>query len=344
MPRLSDPVPAPWRLQWDCGSAEVQALGAMLGPVNFRLDAGLEMQVMHVAPWAGKARTQALPGVLRRLRGEWPCVPFGLTDAPADLPADWQVLAPDDDWPHGYAANHAWTCEHADAQQVLLAITYPETAPIERMERRVQAVAGEAALDISLVIHPRRSLRLPAGLHPTFQLPTASGRVRIELGRHEGIFTYPSRSAGEITRLQPDQHGASLDAMPGLLGPIDLSRLPLRVDSEELLQVRGLRQDASEAPLRLHYLDQGASLGLWWDTVELPDLLLWMSNRGRLDFPWQGRHVALGAEPVNSVFDLSRVARPPAGHPLAQRLGIRLQAGQPWTTRYRIAARREVAA
>jgi hypothetical protein len=47
--------------------------------------------------------------------------------------------------------------------------------------------------------------------------------------------------------------------------------------------------------------------------------------------------VALGAEPVNSVFDLGRVARPPDGHALADRLGIALQAGQAWRTRYRIA-------
>jgi hypothetical protein len=66
--------------------------------------------------------------------------------------------------------------------------------------------------------------------------------------------------------------------------------------------------------------------------------MLWMSNRGRPEFPWQGQHVALGAEPVNSVFDLGRVARPPAGHPLADRLGIALQAGKTWRTRYRIAA------
>jgi hypothetical protein len=327
-----------WRLEWNFGSAEVQALGAMLGPVSFRLNTGRDLQVMHVASWADDVQSGELPGLLQRLRGEWPCVPFGRTDAPADLPEGWEVIAADDDSPHGHGSNHLWTCEYADAEQVLMSIEYPDNSPIERLERRVRAAPDAPALDIQLTVYPRRSTVLPVGLHPTFRMPQLSGRMRVELCAHEGAFSYPSRSAGSITRLLPDQRGDGLAVMPGVDGPLDLSRLPLQQDSEELLQVRGLRPEANQAPLRLHYLDDEASVGLWWDTAQLPDLMLWVSNRGRPEFPWQGRHVALGAEPVLSVFDLARVARPPAGHPLADRLGIHLTSGQPWTTRYRIAA------
>ena len=94
----------PWRLHWRFGSAEVQALGGMLGPVTFRLDGERELDVMHVAPWSGMTAADALPGVLKRLRGEWPCVPFGRTDIPADLPPGWRTRAPDDSWGHGYSS------------------------------------------------------------------------------------------------------------------------------------------------------------------------------------------------------------------------------------------------
>jgi hypothetical protein len=333
------PVPAPlvWRLDWAFGRAEVQALGGMLGPLHFRLDAERELQVMHVAPWAGTTDSLALPGILRRMRGEWPCVPFGRTDLPPDLPDGWQPLAPDDRWAHGYSSNHRWECEYQSADRLSLAIEYPDDSPVARIERHVRAVAHAPALDIDLVVWPRHSLRLPAGLHPTFRLPHPNGRVQLKLGTHEGIFTYPSGSAGAISRLRPDTRSDSLDAMAGMSGTIDLSHLPLDDDGEELLQVRALRADGG-APLSLHYLDYEAHVGLWWDTAQFPDLMLWMSNRGRPEFPWDGRHVALGAEPVNSVFDLGRVARPPAGHPLADRLGIALLAGQAWRTTYRIAA------
>lgn len=331
-------APQAWRLEWAYGSAEVQALGGMLGPLHFRLDAERDLQVMHVAPWAGTTDSLALPGILRRLRGEWPCVPFGRTDLPPDLPPGWQALDPDDIWPHGYSANHRWTCEHASSERVCLAIDYPDDSPITRIERHVQVAVDAPALDMTLVIRPRRGLRLPIGLHPTFRLPQPSGRVRIELGRHDGIFSYPSRSAGAITRLHPDCRSERLDAMCAAGGPLDLSHLPLADDAEELLQIRALRTAPDAAPFSLHYLDYDAHVGLWWDNTQFPDLMLWLSNRGRPEFPWQGRHLALGAEPLNSVFDLGRVARPPAGHPLADRLGITLQAGQAWSTRYRIAA------
>jgi hypothetical protein len=331
-------APQSWRLDWAFGSAEVQALGGMLGPLHLRLDAERDLQVMHVAPWAGTTGSLALPGILRRLRGEWPCVPFGRIDLPPDLPPGWQPIDPDDIWPHGYSANHHWTCEYADQERVCLAIDYPDDSPVARIERHVQVVPDSPALDMELVIHPRRSLRLPAGLHPTFRLPQSGGRVQLELGRHDGIFSYPSRSAGAISRLLPDSRAERLESMPGIGGMLDLSRLPLDADSEELLQVRALRASPGAAPLSLHYLDYDARVGLWWDSGQFPDLMLWLSNRGRPEFPWQGQHVALGAEPVNSVFDLSRVARPPEDHPLADRRGIVLQAGQPWRTRYRIAA------
>jgi hypothetical protein len=332
-------APLAWRLSWDHGHAEVQALGAMLGPVTFRLDAERDLQVMHVAPWAGTVRSLQLPGLLRRLRGEWPCLPFGRVDTPPDLPPGWQALAAEDEWPHGYGANHHWRCEFASAQCVRLAIDYPATAPIERLERQVQVVPGQPALDIELVVYARRSVRLPAGLHATFHLPQPSRRVCIELGRHEGLHSYPSRSAGALTGLQPDSRGERLQAMPGSDGgTIDLSRVPLDDDREELLQVRGLAAEAGGPPLRLHYLDHDARAGLWWDTAQFPDLLLWFSNRGRPEFPWNSGHLALGAEPVHSVFDLGRVARPPAGHALADRQGIALEGGQAWRTRYRLGA------
>ncbi len=330
-------APLGWRLEWSCGRAEVQALGGMLGPLHFRLDAERELQVMHVAPWSGTTDSLALPGILRRMRGEWPCVPFGRIDLPPDLPPGWEPLALDDAWAHGYSSNHRWECDYQSSDRVSLAIEYPAGSPIARIERHVRAVADAPALDIDLVIWSRQSVRLPAGLHPTFRLPQPNGRVRLELGSHEGIFTYPSRSAGAISHLRPDTRSESLDAMAGANGAIDLSHLPLGADSEELLQVRAVGNDRA-APFSLHYLDYDARVGLWWDTRQFPDLMLWLSNRGRPEFPWDGRHLALGAEPVNSVFDLGQVARPPLGHPLADRTGIALQAGRPWRTRYRIGA------
>ena len=328
----------PWRLSWAHGSAEVQALGGMLGPLQFRLDEERELDVMHVAPWSGLTRARTLPGILRRLRGEWPCVPFGRSDTPPALAPGWQPRSADDGWSHGYAANHRWQCLHADAQRVHLAIDYPAGSPIARIERSVAADPNAAAIDIGLTVHARRAARVPLGLHPTFHLPPAPRRVRVLLGGHLGIHSYPALATDSVTRLQPDACSASLAALAGLDGPLDLGQLPADGVFEELLQVRGVAGAGGAAPFALHYLDYDACVGLWWDTAQLPDLMLWVSNGGRQRFPWQGRHLALGAEPVNSLFDLGRVATAPAGHPLADRGGIALDPATPWRTNYRIAA------
>ena len=117
-------------------------------------------------------------------------------------------------------------------------------------------------------------------------------------------------------------------------GTLDLSRFPLPVDTEELLQLRAL-----DGPVVLHYLDAGWSLQLDWDRALLPDLMLWVSHRGRRQAPWNGRHLALGVEPVNGLFDLGRVSAAPAAHPLAQRHGLSLVPGEPLRIAYRLAAR-----
>jgi hypothetical protein len=334
-------VTGPWRLVWDYGSAEVQSLGGMLGPVSLRLGGERELEVMHVAPWAGMTRAAALPGLMRRLRGEWPCVPFGRTDIPADLPAGWTTHPPGDAWSHGYASNHRWQCIEASPHRVHLAIDYPADADVARIERVIAVDPHAPALDISLTIWSRRASRLPAGLHPTFRLPPTPGRVKVLLGSHDGIYSYPTHAAGAISRLQPDTRSECLSSMAGIDDPLDLSRLPLSGPAEELMQVRSPRGAVGAAPFALHYLDYDACVGLWWDTAQLPDLMLWVSNGGRIHFPWMSRHLALGAEPVNSLFDLGRVAAAPPGHPLADRLGLALGPEQPWHTDYRIAAWRQ---
>jgi hypothetical protein len=162
--------------------------------------------------------------------------------------------------------------------------------------------------------------------------------VKVLLGSHDGIFSYPGQPGGAVSRLLADARSDSLTTMNGVDGTLDLGSLPLDAPSEELLQVKSISAEGNAAPFALHYLDYDACAGLWWDTERFPDLMLWVSNRGRIHFPWMSRHLALGAEPVNGVFDLARVAEPPQDHPLADRLGIALSPDSPWHTTYRIAA------
>jgi hypothetical protein len=322
------------QLVWPHGEAQLQRLGAMLAPVTFRAPGHADFAPMQVAPWADEPGATALPGILRRLRGEWPCVPFGRTDRPPDLPEGWQPRVPSDAWGHGFGSHHDWQWLPTDDPLSLgLCITCPAGQPVRRLARWVRAAPDAPALRISLQIEVREPCVLPIALHPTLRLD--AGRVDLTVPHAGPGLTYPVPAEEGISRLRPDAVFTRLDDVPLNGGAsLDLSRYPLPFDTEELLQL----QDIS-APVLLHYVDQRWTLQLDWDRHLLPDLLLWVSHRGRTAPPWNGRHWALGVEPVNGAFDLGRVAAPPGGHLAARHLGVALHPDQALTLHYRLQAR-----
>ena len=321
-------------LAWDHGRARLQRWGAMLGPIAFQAAGHAAFQPMHVAPWVGEPGLDAQPALLRHLRGEWPCVPFGRVDALDPLPSGWTTRPPDDGWGHGYASHHAWDwLPQDDPRALALAVAYPASSPIARLVRTIRAVSDAPALELTLRIEARRPCTLPVALHPTLRLEL--GRVALDVPHRGPCLAYPADTAPDISRLR---RGAAFDDLaraPARDGrEIDLTAFPQSIDSEELVQVMDVT-----GPVVLDYPDQGWTFRLDWDRALLPDAMLWISHRGRHQAPWNGRHLALGVEPVNGPFDLGRVARAADDHPLAGRRGLALDPSQPTTIRYRMDAR-----
>ncbi len=319
-----------WTLRWAWGEVTVQALGGMLAPLTLRLPDGRSVSPLQVAPW-GVDNNPQWPGVLRRLRGEWPCLPYGAVQPPPDLPAGWQGHPADDGWAHGYTANHAWHLIEQTGTALTVGITYPEDSDIERLERTVRPVSDAAAIEVTLRIHARRACQMPLALHPTFAVPSTGLHISAAPARR--IHTYPVPTEPGVSRLRPLATAASLSDMPTIDGRAALDRLPLAHDTEELMQLEGC-----VPPFELRYLAEGVRVQLDWDTHVLPDALIWISNRGRAHAPWSGRHVALGVEPMSGFFDLGRVVTPDASHPLAREHGVILTPEQPQVVRYRLSA------
>ena len=75
-----------------------------------------------------------------------------------------------------------------------------------------------------------------------------------------------------------------------------------------------------------------------WDPVAFPSCIVWISNAGRKSAPWNGRHLALGIEPVCSALGLgNKVSQ--AENPLVQDgepTAARFRAGEIWRTHYRL--------
>lgn len=324
-----------YRISWAYGDVTVRAVGGMIAPVYFDLGEGFSISPLHVAPWAS-GPVDGLSPLLAGLRGEWPCLPFGPARIPANLPRDWSPRQPVDCWDHGYCSNHAWSLVECNSAELTIAIDLPASDPVARLERTIRPEAGAPSIAVELVIYPRRDAIVPFALHPTFVV--SEDGVELVGGRYSSVQTYPMQPEPGVSRLKPNQSASSLRALPVEGGvSLDLTRLPLPFKTEELLQLVNC-----EPPLVLRYPGQHAEVLLDWETEHLPDALLWISNGGRSHAPWSGTHYALGIEPNNSCFDLTRVGTPPAEHPLARRTGLRLLAGVPMRITYRLSARRFV--
>ena len=323
-------------LSWAHGALTVQRLGAMLGPLTFMLPNGRQVSPMHVAPWAEEPGSEALPGILQRLRGEWPCVPFGYSVSGEGFAPAWAKLMHDaepGEEIHGHSSNALWNWETGDGLHLKLSIDYPADSPVDRLERTITPDPAKTAVNIELRVRVRANCRLPLGLHATFRLPADPFGARIEPGEFSGGRTYPGTVEPDAPLFAIDQGFTSLATVPGRNGTsVDASRVPFAMDTEELLQLNGLGSVA------LANESEGYRVRLTWRQAHFPSLLLWMSNRGRKMAPWNGRHLALGLEPICSPFGLG-LATALADNPIAfsgTPTARSFKANEDFVTRYRL--------
>ena len=297
-------------LTWDRGHLDVQAMGAMLGPVEVTLGDGRRISPFAVAPWSDdptQGWEAATPPLVKRLRGDWICLPFGLPGKPrTDLNSDWlrgldAHLASPDPAQHGACSNSSWHLESAQPRSLYASFTPDAKFPIARIERRISVVDGDPTISCDARIIARTSCELPWGMHPVLRLPEEPGAFEIGFGGEEiAVLTYPGVFEEGVSRIAHGRICSGLDAVPMADGTErSFSRLPLPFATEELLLVTGHKGAARLTNRAARY-----RVVIEWDPDVFPSVLLWISNRGRRYAPWSGRFLALGVEPVCAPFDL----------------------------------------
>ena len=298
-------------LAWSHGSAEIWALSAGLHHLSLRLPDGRVVRPLADAAWQDDALLAAqadIPAHHRQLGGEWACAPFGRSRIDPVL--------------HGHATNAHWDLSN-HVGGVKAQIDLPDHLPVARLERTITPVPGDAALDFTFTITARRDCTLPVGLHPIARLPDA-GRALALKAEFRTAITLPAEFEPGASRFAVDARFQDLDAIPLAGGGRTSFAESLITAGEEGIILRGC-----DGHLALHYPDDGYALRLDWQSDHFPDLLLWLSNRGRTYAPWNGRFRGLGIEPVNAYFRLSSDGLFAEG-------GRSLSAGQPFTTAYRL--------
>lgn len=309
----------------------------MLAPLTFILGDGRQVSPLYLAPWSARAVKPPLAPVLQQLRGEWPCVPFGSYRASEGFPPQWASVIGGDEGErqlHGYGSNVAWSWNRVTPEEVELSCRYPESDDIEELVRRIRPVPGLPAVDLELIVRARRRTHLPAGLHFTFAKPRTFATLRP--GRYREAWTMPAPPYERIQAFAPDRRFEDLRQVPARCGGhVDASVFPPAVPAEDNIQL-------NDADGRFHLDLEGdeCRIALEWEPAHFPSLMLWFSNHGLQQPPWNGAHVALGIEPVCSPFGLGLAAARGA-NPIRREgtpTTIEFDPAAVFHTRYRISA------
>ena len=102
-------------LKWKKGKIKIYLLGCMMVPEFYHKDKIISP--LHTCQWPDKdpKKFSQLPGILRNLRGDFPCVPFGINTPIENISENWKKSYSEEPYiindPHGYSANNIWNLE-----------------------------------------------------------------------------------------------------------------------------------------------------------------------------------------------------------------------------------------
>ncbi len=297
-----------WRIATKNMEAYITKTGGHLGPVTFEV-AGRQIQPYSIAPWAEEKGEAPLHPLLKVLRGDFFCMPFG---------ANATAFQGEKHPPHGETASGNWrfdAMEVSDCQSSLHLSMDTQTRP-GRVDKNITLIEGHSAVYCRHVISAM-SGPMTLGHHATLRFPDVpgSGRVSTSPFVYGQVIPRPFEQPEQkgYYMLKPGASFISLDKVPTITGEwADLSSYPARRGFEDLVTV----VSEKEAPFAWTAVTFPAERYVWFALKNpriLSQTIFWISNGGRHYPPWNGRHVnVMGLEEVTSYFDfgLAESARP----------------------------------
>lgn len=275
------------RIATDDVEAFVTLRGAQVAPVTFRSGARTASPY-SLAPWL-PGEIEDVEPLLDVLRGDFWCLPFG---AQPDGPA------------HGEPASATWLVRARSEDAVTLELDAADSGA--RILKTVSLRDGQTALFQEIVMSGLDG-SYPYGTHPILDFSHAEAEsVRLStspmrwMSVFDGVFSDPA--LGEHQILQPSSVFTDLGSVARADGGVaDLSRYP-RAEAHEDLVMLCNEPDAGD----LGWTAASSGGVIWFalkDVRDFPSTLLWMSNGGRSQSPWSGRHRGrIGIEDVCSWF------------------------------------------
>ena len=289
---------------WRLASAQVEAfvteLGGHLGPITFDRK-GRKLQPYSVAPWAEEVTDPSLPSILKALRGDFFCLPFGGNATP---------FGRERHPVHGETANARWRFRSLEtkAGRSCLHLSLKTKVRPGQVDKRIWVVEGQNTVYSQHVV-TGMSGPMNLGHHAMLKFPDLAGSGFVSTSRFDYGQVFPQAFELPENRgysgLKPGAEFKSLERVPTQNGETaDLTRYPARRGFEDLVM---LVSDA-EAPFAWTAVSFPRERYVWFalkDPRVLRETVFWLSNGGRHYPPWNSRHInVMGLEEVTSYFHI----------------------------------------
>ncbi|MEO6097875.1 MAG: hypothetical protein ABIW76_20340 [Fibrobacteria bacterium] len=245
-----------------------------MGPVRFRLGKRW-VQPYALAPWKPAELGAELPPILRVLRGDYFCLPFGSSKGIADV--------------HGETANQAW--ELIEKGLGRLSLEMRVGTPACTVRKTLSIKEGQRAVYQEHRIEGLQG-RYNFGHHAILQFPDKGGPFHVNTSPFRYGSVKPEAFSDPLAReygaLKTGGRFTSLGKVPLANGGFtSLQEYPARQGFEDLIMVSSKPGDFAWSAATLD--------GYLWislkDPRTLPSTLFWISNGGRHAAPWNGRHL-----------------------------------------------------
>ncbi len=277
---------------------DVTRAGGQLSDVRFRLGRQI-VEPFSTAPWCGKPEARKFIPLLRELRGDFFCAPFGAGPS-------WRGEAHP---PHGESANATWKVDSSKNGR-LVATLQTRVRP-GRITKVIEARERETNLYQAHILEGFRGgmcLGHHAMLDFTRNGPGVISTSKLRLAQ---VLPAPFEDAakGGYSSLMEGAWFRQLDNVPMAdRRETDLTRFPAREGFEDLVMLH--HKDGEDFAWAAVVFPEKKFV--WFslkNPAHLASTVLWHSNGGRHYAPWNGRHRGvLGVEDVTAYFHLGLAA------------------------------------
>lgn len=244
---------------------------------------GRRITPLHTAPWVDDPDVQSdetVPLVDRRLAGDFFCAPFGTTGG--GVPH------------HGFTANSPWEVEEITqtGQGAVARLTLLRPVQGARVTKTLQLSAYDPLVYQTHVISGGDE-GLTVAHHPMLRI---AGRGWLSFSPKRLAITPEAPSVAGRNWLSYPARTTDLSLFPGANGPVDLHDYPSVTGHEDFITLIEAAGSSLGWTVLIREAEDDLVLILK-DPAALPVTMLWYSNGGRLDAPWNGRHLrVLGIE------------------------------------------------